>query len=104
MGYRTDAAEVIAACRVSVLPALRREGLSKTTIEAMAYGVTPLVTRTGGNAELVVNGESGLVVEPGSETELAEALTWLYRNPARRRRWAGPHESASANTSTSGIP
>ena len=83
MGYRTDAAEVIAACRVSVLPALRREGLPKATIEAMAYGVTPLVTRTGGNAELVVDGESGLVVEPGNETALAEALTWLYRNPAR---------------------
>lgn len=85
LGYRTDAAEVIAACQVSVLPALRREGLPKTTIEAMAYGVTPLVTRTGGNAELVVDGESGLVVEPGSELALAEALTWLYRNPERRR-------------------
>jgi glycosyltransferase involved in cell wall biosynthesis len=83
LGYRTDAAEVIAACRVSVLPALRREGLPKATIEAMAYGVTPLVTRTGGNAELVVDGESGLVVEPGDEAALADALTWLYRNPAR---------------------
>lgn len=83
LGYRTDAAEVIAACRVSVLPALRREGLPKATIEAMAYGVTPLVTRTGGNAELVVDGQSGVVVEPGSESALAEALTWLYRNPAR---------------------
>lgn len=85
LGYRPDAAEVIAACNVSVLPALRREGLPKATIEAMAYGVTPLVTRTGGNAELVLDGDSGLVVEPGSETELAEALTWLYRNPDRRR-------------------
>ncbi len=85
LGYRTDAAEVIAACHVSVLPALRREGLPKATIEAMAYGVTPLVTRTGGNAELVLDRDSGLVVEPGSETELAEALTWLYRNPDRRQ-------------------
>ncbi len=83
MGYRTDAAEIIAACRVSVLPALRREGLPKATIEAMAYGVTPLVTRTGGNAELVVDGECGVVVEPGNETALADALTWLYRNPVR---------------------
>ena len=83
LGYRTDAAEVIAACRVSVLPALRREGLPKATIEAMAYGVTPLVTRTGGNAELVVDGKCGVVVEPGNEAALAEALTWLYRNPAR---------------------
>lgn len=84
LGYRTDAAEVIAACNVSVLPALRREGLPKATIEAMAYGVTPLVTNTGGNAELVLNGDSGLVVAPGSESALAEALTWLYRNPDRR--------------------
>lgn len=86
LGYRTDAAEVIAACQVSVLPALRREGLPKTIIEAMAYGITPLVTRTGGNAELVLDGESGLVVEPGNDLALADALTWLYRNPERRRQ------------------
>ncbi|MBL8225712.1 MAG: glycosyltransferase [Chromatiales bacterium] len=88
LGYRTDAAEVIAACDVSVLPALRREGLPKTTIEAMACGVAPVVTRTGGNAELVEDGVSGLVVPPGDAAALAAALARLAREPGLRRQFA----------------
>jgi glycosyltransferase involved in cell wall biosynthesis len=88
LGYRKDAAELIAACDVSVLPALRREGLPKTTIEAMACGVAPVVTDTGGNAELVADGESGLVVPPGDAAALAAALTRLAREPATRQRFA----------------
>jgi glycosyltransferase involved in cell wall biosynthesis len=67
-----------------VLPALRREGLSKSVIEAMANAVTPIVTDTGGNAELVIDGVSGLVVPPGDAAALARAIERLYRAPAER--------------------
>lgn len=87
LGYRTDAAEVIAACDVAVLPALRREGLPKTVIEAMACGVAPVVTDTGGNAELVANEATGLVVPPGDAAALAVALARLGRDPALRQRF-----------------
>ena len=84
LGFRDDAVELIAACQVSVLPALRREGLSKSVIEAMANGVASIVTDTGGNAELVRDGVSGLVVPPGDAAALARAIERLYRNPSER--------------------
>lgn len=83
-GFRGDAPALIAACDVSVLPSLKREGLPKTVIESMVYAVPPIVTDTGGSAELVVDGESGLVVRPGDSEAIAEAILYLYENPTER--------------------
>jgi len=76
-GYRTDAPALIAACNTAVLPALKREGLPKAIIEAMVNAVPPIVTRSGGSPELIVEGESGLVVTPGDAKELADAIMSL---------------------------
>jgi glycosyltransferase involved in cell wall biosynthesis len=80
LGIRTDAPSVAAACDVAVLPALKREGLAKTVIEAMAYGIPPIVTDVGGNPELVENGVSGIVVPPSDPTALADAILRLDRD------------------------
>ncbi|RJP82452.1 MAG: glycosyltransferase family 1 protein [Desulfobacteraceae bacterium] len=80
-GYRKDAPEIAAACNVAVLPALRREGLPKVIIEAMAYGVAPIVTNSGGSPELIEDGKSGIIVPPGSAEAIAEQITRLYKNP-----------------------
>lgn len=82
-GFRKDAPSLIAACSVSVLPSLKREGLPKTVIEAMAYGITPIVSDTGGSAELLANGESGIVVTPGDAKELAGAIQACYEDPQK---------------------
>jgi glycosyltransferase involved in cell wall biosynthesis len=86
VGYRSDAPAIIAACDISVLPTLRREGLPKTVIEAMVYEVAPIVTDTGGSPELVEDGVSGIVVPPGDAGALAEAMLSLYRDPELRDR------------------
>jgi len=80
-GYRRDAPSLIAACNISILPSIKREGLPKTVIESMAYGVAPVVSDTGGSAELIVDGESGLVVTPGDPIELAKAIQLLWEKP-----------------------
>ncbi len=80
-GFRADACTIIAACDCAVLPSLKREGLPKTVIEAMAYGVPPVVTDTGGSPELVAHGESGLVVPTGDAAMLAGAIRRLYEDP-----------------------
>jgi glycosyltransferase involved in cell wall biosynthesis len=85
VGYRPDAPALTAACDAYVLPALRREGLPKGVIEAMAYGVAPIVSDSGGSPELVVNGESGLVVPSGSAFHLAGAISYLMEHPEARR-------------------
>lgn len=80
LGVRQDAPALAAACSVAVLPALRREGLPKTVIEAMAYGVPTIVTNVGGSAELVSDGVNGLVVAPGDRAGLAAAILRLERD------------------------
>ncbi len=86
LGYRRDAPAVVAACDAAVLPSLRREGLPKTVIEAMAYAVPPVVTDVGGSPELVAHRHSGLVVPPGDAGALAEALRELYEDRDLARR------------------
>ncbi len=82
-GYRTDAAQVLAACDACILPAIKREGLPKAIIEGMAYRVTPIVTNTGGSPELIEHGVSGLVIEAASASAISEAIGFLANNPAQ---------------------
>jgi len=80
-GFRKDAPAIIASCQVSVLASTKREGLPKTVIEAMAYGVAPIVSDTGGSAELIEDGVSGIRVTPGSAEEIAAGIQRLHESP-----------------------
>jgi glycosyltransferase involved in cell wall biosynthesis len=77
-GYRNDAPAVVASCDAMCLPSKKREGLPRAVIEAMSYGVAPIVTDTGGSKELVVDGKSGLVVESGNPKSIAAGIIRLY--------------------------
>ena len=86
IGYRADAPSLAAACDAAVLPSIRREGLPRSVIEAMACGTAPIVTDAGGNPELVVDGVSGLVVPPDDAGAIRRAVRRLYDDPALRER------------------
>ena len=86
-GYRTDAPAITAASDVFCLPVLSGEGLSRAVIEGMAYRVTPLVTPVGGNTELVIDGECGVVVPAGDVESLARALEYLHEHPELREQY-----------------
>jgi glycosyltransferase involved in cell wall biosynthesis len=86
LGYRTDAPEISAASDMVVLPTTKREGLSRAILEAMAYGRPAVVSDTGGNAELVADGESGFVVPPSDPQALAAAISSLAGDPELRER------------------
>ncbi len=57
-----------------------------TAIEAMSAGCPVVASRIGGIPDLVVDGECGLLFEPGNERALAEALAELVLDPQRRWR------------------
>jgi glycosyltransferase involved in cell wall biosynthesis len=86
LGYRRDAPALTAASDVFVLPSTKREGLARSLIEAMAYGVAPVVTDCGGSPELVVDGVSGIVVPVRDVAGLAAAIRRLYEDPVLRQR------------------
>lgn len=64
---------------IAVLPSLK-EAISISGLEAMASG-TPLIgTRVGGIPELIDHEENGLLVQPRSPEEIAEAINRLHEN------------------------
>ena len=91
LGRRDDARDLLAACDAFVLPA-RREGLGVAALEAMAAARPVVASRVGGLAEAVVDGRTGILVEPGDARALADAIERLARDPALRARLgaAGP--------------
>jgi glycosyltransferase involved in cell wall biosynthesis len=70
---------------VFVLPSLA-EGISNTILEAMASGLPVVATRVGGNAELVTDGMTGMLVPPDSPTRIAEAIASYYADPEMAAR------------------
>ena len=86
VGFKTNAPAYGAASDVFCLPSIKREGLARSIIEAMVYGVPCVVTNSGGSPELVVDGESGFVVPIKDPQALADAFEKLYRDPELKDR------------------
>jgi glycosyltransferase involved in cell wall biosynthesis len=86
VGHRSDAPAITAACDAFVLPSIKREGLARSLIEAMAYGVAPVVTDCGGSPDLVVDGQCGFVVPVRDASAIARALRRLQDDPDLRGR------------------
>ena len=85
LGYRHDVARVLAAADVFALPS-HFEGLPMSVIEAMLSGLPVVATDISGPREMVVPGETGLLVPPATVAPLAGALAMLAADPALRRR------------------
>lgn len=69
----------------AVLPSEWPDPCPTTVLEAMAVGAPLVTTGRGGIADMVVPGESALVVPPGKVAALASSLTTLIADPARAR-------------------
>ena len=84
-GDRCDVPELLRTMDVFLLPSLA-EGISNTILEAMATGLPVLATRTGGNPELVEDGNNGFLVTVGNFSELAQRIRELVESPELRLR------------------
>jgi sugar transferase (PEP-CTERM/EpsH1 system associated) len=88
-GARNDVAQLLRGFDMFALPSLA-EGISNTILEAMASGLPVVATNVGGNPELVVEGETGLLVPRADPDALAQALRAYIEDPA----WAVRHGRA----------
>lgn len=84
-GERSDVPEVMRAIDVFVLPS-RAEGISNTILEAMASGLPVVATDVGGNAELVVAGQTGALVPAENPDAMAQALLRYTSDAALRQK------------------
>lgn len=87
LGRRSDIPDVLASCEIAVLPS-RAEGLPNAVLEYMAAGLPAIASRVGGNAELVEDGVTGLLVPPEDSSAIAAALLRLLRDPELSRKMA----------------
>jgi glycosyltransferase involved in cell wall biosynthesis len=86
-GFQPDPTRYYAAMKVLVVPSdWEFEGMPMAILEAMQWGVPVIASRIGGIPELIHDGVNGLLVTPGDEGALAEALERLAADPALCRR------------------
>jgi glycosyltransferase involved in cell wall biosynthesis len=90
---------LIAAADALVMPSIVREVFGISIAEAYAFGKPVIAARIGGMPELVRAGQTGLLVEPGDEAGLQEALGALAADRARTRAMA-PACAAAARAYT----
>lgn len=82
-GYRSDVRALMAAFDV-YLNTSTYEGVSLTILEAMASSLPVVATPVGGNPEVVIDQETGLLV-PGNARAIADAISLLCLDTRRRR-------------------
>lgn len=81
LGYRKDVLNIVAMSDVYAQTSYKNEGLSRSTIEAMSLGTTPIVTNAGGNPELVAHKDCGIVVPVKNSHAITKEILNLYNNP-----------------------
>jgi len=86
-GAVPDAKPYLGAADVVCL-ASRWEGFGRILTEAMSFGTPVAASRTGGIIEIIDDGASGILVEPGSVADWARTLRRLAEDAGLRRRLA----------------
>lgn len=84
LGFERQVRALLDAMNLYVQPSLM-EGFGIAVLEAMARERAVVASRTGGLPDIVVNGETGLLVPPGDVGELARAVTALLKDPDGRK-------------------
>ena len=84
-GLRTDIPNVLSELTLFVLPSLW-EGLPMVLLEAMAIGCPVVATNVGGTPEIVLSGQTGILVEPDNPHALTGAITRLLMDVELRNR------------------
>jgi len=88
-------------CRIAVLPSVVPDACPTTVLEAMAAGRPVITTSIGGITDLIVDGESGLLVPPGNDLELAAAIRRVLADGGLRAQLgAGALEKVHAFTAS----
>jgi glycosyltransferase involved in cell wall biosynthesis len=85
LGYREDPERYFAAADILCLPSYR-EGFGTVVIEAAAMGVPTVGTRINGLVDAVVDGETGILVEPRNADALIQGLQRLLEDAVLRER------------------
>ena len=88
LGYRQDVPDLVNALDVLIHASIEPEPLGRVILEGMVLERPVIATNFGGPVEIIENGVSGILVPPGDEAALAQAVDSLLKDPAIRGRLA----------------
>jgi glycosyltransferase involved in cell wall biosynthesis len=84
-GNSNDVSEWYRAMDIFVLPSLT-EGLPMALLEAVASKVPVIASRVGAIPSLIINGETGMLIEPGNVKSMKQALGYMLEHRAQAER------------------
>lgn len=87
VGFQSNVADWLAAADIGVLSSFY-EGLPLAAAETLAAELPIVATAVDGTPEVVIDGETGLLVPPGNPVAMAEAILTLARQPELRHKLA----------------
>jgi glycosyltransferase involved in cell wall biosynthesis len=61
------------------------EGYPNALLEAMQYEIASIASNVGGIPDVIINNETGILIEPGNELQLANAIEFLIQDNATRK-------------------
>lgn len=96
MGFKNDVSQRLWQYDVG-FNCSKSEGFGLVTLEYMLAGICPIVSDAGANAELVRDGESGLLYKYGDEADLADKIKMLIDNPDVLREMSGNARKRAAS-------
>lgn len=96
-GFRRDIQAVMASLDIFVFPAWE-EGFGMVLLEAMAMKKPVIAWNNGGPGEVVVDGETGFLVEPKNPQALADAILQLLKDAPLRQRFGAAGRARTERT------
>lgn len=85
LGWRSDVPELLRASDLLAVTSLK-EGFGRTITEAMSSGLPVVAFDSGAPGEIVVDGETGVLVAERDATAFGEAMAGLLADPETRRK------------------
>lgn len=86
VGFVPDIRPLLKEADIAVIVPLAQGSSALTVLEAMSYGKAIIGSRCDGIPEDIDDGKSGLIVPPGDEGAIAQAIIRLIQNPVLRKR------------------
>lgn len=86
LGHREDIAEILVSLDIIVHPSYGHEGVPQTILQALAMRKPVVATQVGSISEVVIEGQTGLLIPPRDAEKIAQGVIEIYKNSELRQR------------------
>ena len=87
LGFRKDIPDILTITDLYIMPSYR-EGLSKSMMEAMSYGLPVVASKIRGNVDLIGDNDGGLLFNPNDNAQILDCIMQLFESKELRNKFA----------------